>query len=170
MGGFIIKKYIDCDGVILDTEKDLFKEYDKLIEQGINITRREYLQNLDWNLWIYQAEIIKNAVELLNNYDYKDTSILTKVHSMQEAMAKINYFRNLKVKNEIIIVPFDAKKSDIVYAKNNILVDDYHKNLKDWKLSGGIPIYFGEKEQEYDKITSLEEVLSNDIMRRIRRK
>lgn len=89
---------------------------------------------------------------------------------MQEAMAKINYFRNLKVKNEIIIVPFDAKKSDIVYAENNILVDDYHRNLKDWKLSGGIPIYFGEKEQEYDKIDTLEEVLSNDIMKRIRRK
>lgn len=92
----MIKKYIDCDGVILDTETDLFKEYDKLIEQGINITRRKYLQELDWNLWIYQAKILNNAIELLNNYDYKDTSILTKVNSMQEAMAKINYFRNLK--------------------------------------------------------------------------
>lgn len=166
----MIKKYIDCDGVILDTETDLFKEYDKLIEQGINITRREYLQNLDWNLWIYQAKIINNAIELLNNYDYRDTSVLTKVNSIQEAMAKINYFRNAKLKNEIIIVPYDAKKSDVVFAKNNILVDDYHKNLKEWEQAGGIPIHFGKEESGYSKIASLEEVLSNDILKRIRRK
>lgn len=165
----MIKKYIDCDGVILDTETNLFKEYDKLIEQGINITRRKYLQELDWNLWIYQAKILNNAIELLNSYDYKDTSILTKVNSMQEAMAKINYFRNAKLKNEIIIVPYDIKKCDVVHAKGNILVDDFHKNLNEWQLSGGIPIYFGEKDLEYPKINTLEEVLSNDILKRIRK-
>lgn len=166
----MIKKYIDCDGVILDTETDLFKEYDKLIEQGINITRRKYLQELDWNLWIYQAKILNNSIELLNSYDYKDTSILTKVHSMQEAMAKITYFRNLKIKNDIIIVPYDLKKSDVVSASGNILVDDYHKNLNEWQLSGGIPIYFGTEELGYPKINTLEEVLSNDILKRIRKK
>lgn len=170
MGGFIIKKYIDCDGVILDTEKDLFKKYDKLKLNNQLLTKRQYLEEIDWNLWIYQAEVINDAINLLKNFDYKDTSILTKVHTVREAIAKIKYFRELKLKNEIIIVPFDLKKSEVVTAKGNILVDDFKGNLDAWQLDGGISIYFGDKESLYPSISSLEEVLSGEILKRIREK
>lgn len=55
-------------------------------------------------------------------------------------------------------------------AKGNILVDDFKGNLDDWQLDGGIPIYFGDKEISYPSISSLEEVLSGEILKRIREK
>jgi len=56
-----------------------------------------------------------------------------------------------------------------VLAKGNILVDDFEGNLEAWQLDGGIPIYFGDKELSYPSITSLEDVLSGDILKRIKR-
>ena len=42
-----MEKYIDCDGVILDTETGLFSEYDILKIDNPELKRRVYLQNLD---------------------------------------------------------------------------------------------------------------------------
>ena len=53
-----MKKYIDCDGVILDTETGLFDEYDILKRGNPELKRRVYLQNLDWKYWIEQAAIL----------------------------------------------------------------------------------------------------------------
>ena len=51
-----MKKYIDCDGVILDTETGLFDEYDILKKDNPELKRRVYLQNLDWKYWIEQEQ------------------------------------------------------------------------------------------------------------------
>ena len=56
-----MKKYIDCDGVILDTETGLFDEYDILKRDNPELKRRVYLQNLDWKYWIEQASILNDA-------------------------------------------------------------------------------------------------------------
>ena len=155
-----MKKYIDCDGVILDTETGLFDEYDILKRDNPELKRRVYLQNLDWKYWIEQATILNDAVNILKNYDYRDTDILTKVHSLNEARAKINFFREMKIKNNIIIVSDEVKKSQIVDSFGNILVDDSNNNLVDWKENFGIPYYFGSKKSEFDKIESLDDILN----------
>ena len=93
-----MKKYIDCDGVILDTETGLFDKYDMLKKDNPELKRRVYLQNLDWEYWIEQAAVLNDAINILKNYNPKDTSILTKVHSLNEAVAKIKYFRCKKSK------------------------------------------------------------------------
>ena len=153
-------KYIDCDGVILDTETGLFDEYNILKKDNPELKRRVYLQNLDWEYWIEQAAILNDAINIIKNYDSIDISILTKVHSLNEALAKINYFRNKKIKNNIIIVPDGINKSQIVDSFQNILVDDSNSNLLDWKEKFGIPYYFGDKESEFDKIASLDDILN----------
>lgn len=155
-----MKKYIDCDGVILDTETGLFDEYDILKRGNPELKKRVYLQNLDWKYWIEQAAILNDAINILKNYDYRDTDILTKVHSLNEASAKIKFFREMKIKNSIIIVPNEVKKSQIVDSFGNILVDDSNNNLVDWKENFGIPYYFGSKESEFDKIESLDDILN----------
>lgn len=155
-----MKKYIDCDGVILDTETGLFDEYDMLKKYNPELKKRTYLQNLDWEYWIDQAVVLTDALNILKNYDPSDTDILTKVHSLNEAVAKINYFRDKKIKNNIIIVPDGISKSQIVDSFETILVDDSNKNLVDWKENFGIPYYFGNKESEFDKITSLDDILN----------
>ena len=86
-------KYIDCDGVILDTETGLFDEYHELKKINPELKKRQYLHDLDWEYWIWQASVLNDAVEILKSYDPKNVEILTRVHSLQEARAKINYFR-----------------------------------------------------------------------------
>ena len=85
-------------------------------------------------------------------------AILTKVHTLLEAQAKIYDLReNRKIEVPIMIVPAHVKKSQIYYPKNGeILVDDSSKNILDWNLKGGRGILFAETE-DYDnnKVKSL---------------
>lgn len=155
-----MKKYIDCDGVILDTETGLFDEYKMLKEENPELKKSIYLQNLDWDYWIEKAAVLNDAFDILKNYDPSDTSVLTRVHSLNEARAKINLFRKNKVKNDIIIVPNGVEKSQIVDPFGNILVDDSNSNLVDWESYFGIPYYFGSEESEFEKIESLDDILN----------
>lgn len=171
-----IRKYIDCDGVILDTERGLFDEYNRLKNTGINIKRMTYLQQLDWREWIRQAKIINDAIAIIKEHNPDDSEILTKVHSLSEGLAKIEYFRELGIKNNIILVPNNLSKSSVVKAKWKLLVDDSIKNLDDWFVHNGIPLFFnadGEnksifKEQvttneQYPLISNLEPIFSSEF-------
>ena len=83
--------------------------------------------------------------------ELEEAIILTKVHSMEnEAAVKIDLLRSLNIKNDIIIVPYKYKKTDIVIAKNSILVDDTVHNLDDWSNAGGIPIFFNKDNEDID--------------------
>lgn len=155
-------KYIDCDGVILDTETGLFDTYHELKKKYPELKKRQYLHDLDWEYWINHAEVINDAILLLREFDPKDTEILTRVHSLQEARAKINFFRKNGVENNVIIVPDGMPKSSIVDAYGNVLVEDSNSNLADWDNHRGIPIYFGSKESSYPTVTSLETVLDDE--------
>lgn len=155
-----MKKYIDCDGVILDTENGLFDDYEEMVREHPDLTIREYLQNIDWESWIAQAAVLKDSINILKNYDPVDTEILTRVSSMHEAIAKINYFRSKGVRNNIIIVPDIKKKSQVVTAFNNILVDDSESNLREWENNFGIPYCFGSESSEFERIDSLDDVLN----------
>lgn len=170
-----IIKYIDCDGVILDTEFGLFDEYNRLKNTGANIKRLTYLQQLDWQGWIRQAKIINDAISIIKENNPNDAEILTKVHSLSEGLAKIEYFRELGIKNNIILVPNDLRKSSVVQAKGNLLVDDSIKNLDDWFAHDGISLFFNAdgknesifKEQittnnQYPLISTLESVFSSE--------
>ena len=155
-------KYIDCDGVILDTESGLFDEYHELKKLNPELKKRQYLHDKDWEYWIWQAGVIGDAINILKNYDPNGVEILTRVHSLQEARAKLNFFRNNGVRNNVIIVPDGYNKSGVVDAFNNVLVEDSNSNLDDWDSQHGIPIYFGTGESIYPKVTSLDTVLSDE--------
>lgn len=155
-------KYIDCDGVILDTETGLFDEYHELKKVNPGLKKRQYLHDMDWEYWIWQAGILNDAVEILKNYDPKNVEILTRVHSLNEARAKLNFFRNSRVRNNVIIVPDGMVKSSVVDPFQNVLVEDSNSNLEDWDSHLGIPIYYGSSESIYPSVTSLEDVLNEE--------
>lgn len=170
-----IKKYIDCDGVILDTETGLFNEYNRLKELDPTIKRLQYLQQLKWQEWIRQAKIINHAVDVLKEHHPSEMTILTKVHSLNEGLAKIEYFRELGVKNNIILVPNDTTKSSVVIAENHLLVDDSLKVLGDWDIHNGISLFFNEDgindscfnekitaNTQYPLLTNIEDVFSKE--------
>ena len=145
-------RYIDLDGVILDTEGLLFNEIlniknkNKLTEDFI----MKLVVNVNWAYILENSKVINNSINKLNNMNPKESAILTKVHSNDEADAKINYFKNIGVQQEVIIVPYPNSKSDIVDAKDNILIDDCLKNLRQWLNNGGYPMFFDKNENNID--------------------
>jgi hypothetical protein len=155
-------KYIDCDGVILDTETGLFDEYNELKKVNPGLKKRQYLHDMDWENWIWQAGVLNDAVYLLKNFDPRYVEILTRVHSLAEARAKINYFRENGVRNNVIVVPDGIMKSSVVDPFQNVLVEDSKSNLEDWDVHHGIPIYYGTGESIYPTVTSLDAVLDDE--------
>lgn len=138
-----MKKYIDFDGVIMDTYMPLFHDYLEQKEQGLYVDDTIHVINKNWYEVIANSLVINNAIEIIKELNPTSTAILTRIHSLEnEGVAKIKYLRNQDVKCDIILVPYQVKKTDIVTAENNILVDDAIFNLDEWYAAGGIPIFF----------------------------
>ena len=138
--------YIDFDGVVLDT---ITVSYELLEQASINkddVERiREFYKKLDWQKILEETPIINDSIngikKIIDSSKY-DVSILTHVLSLEEAEEKIKFIRKYLPSITIIPCPRNIKKSDIVNAKDAILIDDYSGNLNEWKASGGIPIRF----------------------------
>lgn len=146
-------RYIDFDGVIMDTDDLLFNDWRKYPERynlpWDNIVR--YIQRKDWEEILNKSEIINDGINTLKNMDINTTAILAKVYSLEnEGVAKINYLRNCGIKQDVILVPYNLEKTDIVKAQGNILVDDSLKNLSDWEMQGGYPMFFDKNENNID--------------------
>ena len=146
-------KYIDFDGVILDTEEKLFESWRKKPnhhELGED-AKIKYIQQRSWNMVINNSMIIRDAIYVLKHCDYHNTAILTKVHSLRnEALEKVKFLREQGIKQSIIIVPYGLKKTDIVEAEGNILIDDAIMNLDDWEAAGGKGIFFNKDGLDVD--------------------
>lgn len=148
-----MKYYIDFDGVILDTEELLFKEWRKRIdhERLSEIEKIRYVQDADWNYILNNSAVINDSIYYLKNIDFNSSVILTKIHSLtNEGSAKVNWIRRNGLKQSIILVPYDVKKSDMAMASGNILIDDCLRNLDDWVNNGGYPILFDINDDNYD--------------------
>ena len=145
--------YIDFDGVILDTQEILFHDWIK-IPNHKNLPETEkikYIQNRDWDYILNNSNIINDSVYHLKNMDYNKTAILTKIHSIgNEGYSKVKWIRDNNIKQNIILVPYPCKKSDVVVAKDNILIDDCLKNLTDWINCDGTGIFFDIDNDNYD--------------------
>ncbi len=136
-----MKKYIDFDGVIKDTYMPLFEDYFTRRKNGEFIDDTEHVIKKDWLYVLANSPIINNAIEIINSLD--DVYICTRIHSLEnEGVAKIKDLRSLGVKCDIILVPYPVKKTEVVNAYGNILVDDAVFNLDEWTQAGGIPIFF----------------------------
>ena len=145
--------YIDFDGVILDTNELLFEEWRKNPDRHLlsEFDKIKYIQKSNWNYIINNSDIINDSIYYLQQMDPNQSSILTKIHSLDnEGIAKIRWLRDKGIKQSIILVPYAVKKTDVVDASGNILVDDSLKNLDEWKKDNGIPIFFDINNDDYD--------------------
>ena len=138
-----MKVYVDFDGVLLDTDSVIDKEFDG------NGERRDFVKNYDWFKLMRDDLIINNALDYINNSKY-EVSLLSKISSMCEGQAKIKYLRNKGVKIDINLVPTLINKCDVVSAYGNVLIDDKIVNLDSWSNSGGISIYFNKDSKDTD--------------------
>ena len=138
-----MKVYVDFDGVLLDTDSVIDKEFDG------NGERREFVKNYDWFKLMRDDLVINNAFDYINNSKY-EVSLLSKISSMCEGQAKIKYLRNKDVNIDINLVPTLINKCDVVNAYGNVLIDDKIVNLDSWSNSGGISIYFNKDSKDTD--------------------
>lgn len=136
--------YIDFDGVILDTEILLFEEWKKIPNRHFlpKIEKIKYIQNSDWEYIIKNSEVINDSICFLKEMDPNKTAILTKIHSKKEGEAKLRWAEINGILQKVILVPYTLKKTDVVDAAGNILIDDCLKNLYDWDDNNGKPILF----------------------------
>lgn len=147
-----MKIYIDFDGVILDTWPNILKEYKKNFSscEIEEYKLRLLFKNLNWDLILDNSKInYKNLASLkkLKNYD---VTILTKINSLSEGESKIRFLRKNNINVKLKTVDIDQRKSDVVSAAGNILIDDEIKNLQEWQEKGGIAILYSKNKDNKD--------------------
>ncbi len=166
-----INLYLDCDGVILDTIPAIDKALQKVGYTYKGQSKNEpfmkdFLKNkFNWEEEIELIPILDDSVNKIKKLDKEDIfniKILTHVISDKEAKAKEKLFAELLPNIEVITVPKEIKKTEMVEVKNGILVDDYLPNVVDFNSEGGIGIKFAGKETSDDviRITDLLELIT----------
>lgn len=105
---------------------------------------------------------IKNIITISKDYE---VCILTKVNSMEEQKAKIEFLQKKNI-NKICFVPYNCSKAEYVNPNNNILIDDDLKNLEEWEQKGGTSIFFNRNLYNYDSYGNINNnfVVINDLL------
>ena len=138
--------YIDFDGVLVDTPKFINKE----IKMKGN--SEETFRNLSWNYLLQNCNEIENNLTTLKKISKNNkVIILTHVYSINEKFAKKRFISEKLNNIKIITIPYYIDKNIVVNAKENILIDDYGKNIDKWTNSGGIGIQL-KKEKRIDRL------------------
>ena len=167
--------YLDCDGVILNT---IVEAYRMMEEEGLDTEDwrlvNYFFINTDWNVLIYRAGILKNAISKIKNIIksgvYKKVVILTKTSgNVDEEKIKRILFGKLLPDVELITVDFYANKDEIVDPVNNILVEDSVKNANRWNNAGGVGVYFVRENPNYemDEIDDLSDIQKTSSVKRL---
>lgn len=137
--------YIDFDGVIVNT---IDITYQIAKEKGIKNDYKSYLEfykNLNWKDILNKCIPINdsfNKIKKIIQTNKFNISILTHITSLEEGKEKVKFIRKYIKDINIILVPKQISKTDIVKTKNSILIDDYPNNLKEWEEKGGYGIKF----------------------------
>lgn len=145
----MIDLYIDFDGVIADTIPSSYAMLEKL---GISPKETEkvidFYRKLDWHDFLSKTSEINNALEEIKQIMKSKlfhVHILTHITSEEEAKAKASFIHKKIEDIPIITVPKGIDKTEMVCAKNAILIDDYTGNLDTWQKAGGIGVRFSTK-------------------------
>lgn len=161
----MLKLYLDCDGVILDT---ITMSYKLIHDMGLKDREDidKFYRDVSWEELIIKAGEINDSIskikKLMNNFEI---TILTHVSSDGEGKAKKEYFGNVLPEIPVLTVPKSIKKSDFVDPSNCILVDDFLPNLEYWEDNGGIGVKFSDsgKRSKFITITDLLDLLKIDF-------
>ena len=138
--------YIDFDGVLVDTPKFINKEIEM---KGYS---EEVCKNFSWDYFLKNCSEIEDNFNTLKIISQKNkVVILTHVYSTHEELAKKKFIFERISDIKIITVPYYIDKNIIVNPKDNILIDDYGKNIDKWINSGGIGIQF-KNERRIDRL------------------
>ena len=144
-------EYIDYDDTIKDTFDAIFKGHKDYVDNATFINDPEHIKNIDWKEVVRNSPEINGAYQVLRGLNQERIAGLSKVFTTDnEGAAKIEEFREMGLTCGFYLVPHRLKKTEVVLAKKNILVDDSLKNCDDWSSAGGISIYFNKLGDKID--------------------
>ena len=132
--------FLDYDGVLLNSEELMVKRH-----RESNLSWDDFFDNLDWHKLYREAEEINGSFEVVRELQGRQSGlyILTKIHRLIEANAKIELLREAEITVPVFIVPPHIKKSEIYLPDaKSLLIDDSEKNINDWRANGGHGILF----------------------------
>jgi len=161
----MLKLYLDCDGVILDS---ITTTYELLGKEKIDTTDynnvKKFYEELDWNYVLEITPILNDSINAIKNIiasNLYDVEILTHVNSLHEAEVKIKWFNEVLPGINVIPTKKEIAKCDMVDPKGAILVDDFLGNLDLWHKKGGISIKYSDTDKpcRYLKVKNLNEIL-----------
>ena len=144
---FLIRLYLDCDGVILDTIDKTYEwmNLENLDIHDADLVHEYFVSRVNWDKLIKEAGVLNDAinkVKKLMEMGTYDPTILTTCVSLLEPVIKMNYFKNELPNVPVITVPWLVRKDRVVDANGSILVDDSKRNIANWRESGGIGLHF----------------------------
>lgn len=160
----MLEKYIfiDCDGVILDSEQRMLERKEKA--GFLNHTSSSEFTNYfsladtidgEWEYIIKNAKSINNSVEIIRELENMKTkiAILTKIHSLKEMKIKVEDLReNRHISAPIFFVPQGIKKHQMIIPDGQLLIDDSKSNIDGWIKFGGAGLLFDEKIDKNSKV------------------
>lgn len=161
--------YIDFDGVLMDT---ITTSYRLLDEQQINRNNYDdvlkFYQTLNWEEVIEVTPILNDSINRLKRIKESNrfnVSILTHVNSLPEIIEKVKFIRKYFHDITVIACPKQISKTQMVHAKDAILIDDWHKNLEEWEAAGGIGILFSPelKDKGFPCIDKIDQILEMNL-------
>ena len=108
------KIFIDFDGVILDSEERIIKQ-----KLSSNLDWDNFFQTVDWFQLLSTSKIINNSVNYIleKQKSYKNLAILTKIHTVNEMLAKTEYIRNKQIEIPIFLFHPAQPKAKYIFLK-----------------------------------------------------
>lgn len=153
------KKFIDFNGVILDTDSRLLE----LKKQKQSMTWKEFIETIDWGFLLDTSLEIDGALSFLREISHTDdeTYILTNADFIKEQVAKVQFLRKNEINLPIIFVPTGIQKSEIYFPhQGDILVDDRPENIMFWNQCGGKGYLFDPEERFPDSLPKIKSLHS----------
>lgn len=106
-----------------------------------------------------------NRLQRIKDSNRFDISILTHVNSLAEIIEKVKFIRRYFHDITVIPCPKQISKTQMVHAKDAILIDDYAGNLVEWQEAGGISIKFSPtlNDRGFRCIDKIDQILEMDF-------
>ena len=148
------------------------KEYlNKIATKEDNDEVGEILRKYDWKDIFSKSKPIEGSIEgleeLINCNDF-EIAILTHCNSHNEVKWKIKTINKYIPGIKLIPVFKPTSKSIAVDPRGAVLIDDYSKNLIEWKNAGGISIKFSSSNNINKDFYSIKSLLqAKDTVKKI---
>lgn len=172
--------YIDCDGVIIDTNRysrQLLLEQtgiDKWTHKRENIEAdkivAEFYKNLNWGKFLKEVPILNDSIHALESLQasgmYFGPCVFTGVNTEEEAEEKRKFFKKVLPTLSVICTPNSSKGKKLAFTdpyarlcryQSAFLIDDEPHNLRRWPAYA-IPFNGGNPNYNFPSMESLEEM------------